>query len=418
MFALIVVLGIAAVFRLTQLNTIPPALNFDEAGNGIAALDVAQGNLKIWWDIGGGKEPLMAYLTQPLIWIFGQTSLALRLYGVLMGIATVATTYFLAYQLLFHFNEDKIYLRWLPFLSALGVATAFWHVAYSRIAFRALAVPVFEALTMAYLWRMFRTNRQRDAVLAGIFMGVSFYTYPVARFIPVVIGVFLALESILSWFHHREPLLLKFWHRILETVIAATIIALPLIVFFVSTPQAFFDRASAVSLWSYADIWGTFWQTFNLTMGTFLAYTGDPNALANIPTKPQLSILFAFFFVSGMTYALSLSFSKQKYHPIALMLLTAWGIMLLPALLAPEGAPHHLRLIGTTPFTYILIGLGLLKIMGMLSAGLSIKKQWLGIGLASLVILDLQAGKLIKIISCFGERILIIIWHLMFTPRN
>jgi hypothetical protein len=36
--------------------------------------------------------------------------------------------------------------------------------------------------------------------------------------------------------------------------------------------------------------------------------------------------------------------------------------MLLPGILAPEGAPHHLRIIGTAPATYVLVALGLTQL--------------------------------------------------------
>ena len=94
--ALIVV---AALLRYSGLGSVPPGLSFDEAGNGVAAMDVAMGQYRLWWPIGGGKEPLIVYLLQPLIGLFGPTSLALRLYAATMGVITVAGTYWLAWEM-------------------------------------------------------------------------------------------------------------------------------------------------------------------------------------------------------------------------------------------------------------------------------------------------------------------------------
>ena len=47
--------------------------------------------------------------------------------------------------------------------------------------------------------------------------------------------------------------------------------------------------------------------------------------------------------------------------------LCLWPVMLLPGILAPEGAPHHLRLIGTAPLTYLLVGIGLSWLLGWIS---------------------------------------------------
>ncbi|MEM7028184.1 MAG: hypothetical protein AAF629_01230, partial [Chloroflexota bacterium] len=142
---LTIALIIAALFRLPFLADLPPGLNFDEAGNGVAALEVAKGDFKLLWPIGGGKEPLIAYLLQPLFWIFGPTTLALRLYAALWGIGTVAATWFVA-KSLFAYEDDNNLMRWIPFIAALGLATAYWHISYSRIAFRAAAMPALEAL--------------------------------------------------------------------------------------------------------------------------------------------------------------------------------------------------------------------------------------------------------------------------------
>ena len=60
--AVILIILAATALRLYQLPTLPPGLNFDEAGNGVAAFDILRGTPKLWWRIGGGKEPLWPYL--------------------------------------------------------------------------------------------------------------------------------------------------------------------------------------------------------------------------------------------------------------------------------------------------------------------------------------------------------------------
>ena len=82
---IIIIIVVSVAFRFPFLDSIPPGLNFDEGGEGVAALDVTKGHFRIWWPIGGGKEPLMAYLVQPLFWALGPTRLALRVYTALMG---------------------------------------------------------------------------------------------------------------------------------------------------------------------------------------------------------------------------------------------------------------------------------------------------------------------------------------------
>lgn len=357
---LLLVTLIAIAFRFPWLDSLPPGLNFDEAGDGMAALDVAQGHFRIWWPIGGGKEPFMAYAVQPLLWIFGTTPLALRLYGALMGVGAVLAIYFLARQLLP--VEDNPDLALLPTIAALGLATAFWHVAYSRIAFRALASPLVEALALAFLWRGFRTAKWLDFLLSGFFVGGAMYIYLTDRFTPIVIGLFLVVEAVLAWRIKRPALLWQYWPKLAGLGGIALLIFIPFGLFFAQNPAAFVERAGTVSIFNptmnHGDFGGTLWQTVLTTLGTFIALTGDPNSLANIPGKPELSPLLAFFFILGWGMV-GQAFYLSKDNSPYLFLLIWWPTMLLPAILAPEGAPHHLRLIGTAPATYILVGLGI-----------------------------------------------------------
>jgi hypothetical protein len=368
----LLVAAVAIAFRFPLLDSLPPGLNFDEGGEGVAAMDVAQGHFRIWWPIGGGKEPLMAYLVQPLFWLFGPTRLALRLYTALMGVGAVLMTYFLAGQLFPTEEDTDAPFSLLPTFAALGLATAFWHVAYSRIAFRALSNPMVEALALAFLWRALRTTRWRDFLLAGFFIGGLIYTYLAGRFVPLALILFFTAEAIIAWRAKRRPLFWLHWPKLAGMVGAAALVFAPLGFFFAQNPAAFVDRAGSVSIFSPAmnqgDFWGTLWQTILTTLGTFVALTGDPNSLGNIPGKPELGPLLAIFFGLGIGLVLFRVWDfgirgksqgeTAKLGPY-LFLLIWWPTMLLPAILAPEDAPHHLRLIGAAPATYILVGLGM-----------------------------------------------------------
>ncbi|MFQ5612671.1 MAG: ArnT family glycosyltransferase [Anaerolineae bacterium] len=370
---LVLVALAAAAFRYPLLDSLPPGLNFDEGGEGIAALDVAHGIFRVWWPIGGGKEPLMAYLVQPFFWLFGQTRLALRAYTATLGVGSALATFWLARELGPGLGRDRQGLPslLLPTLAGLGLATAFWHVAYSRIAFRALSNPLVEALALAFLWRGLRTGRWRDFILSGVFAGGLFYTYLAGRFVPPALVLFFAAQALLAWRQDERSLLLRFWKQLAVLGGTAVLAAGPLLLFFLRNPAAFFERAGAVSIFNPAmnggDFWGTLWRSTAGTVGTFLSLSGDPNCLGNIPVRagdpacsgaipgsPMLGPALAAAFVLGFAVCL-----WRWRDPAHLFLLVWWPVMLLPAILAPEGVPHHLRLIGTAPATYILVAIGL-----------------------------------------------------------
>jgi hypothetical protein len=401
---LLLVVVVAALFRYPWLDSIPPGLSFDEAGNGVAAMDVANGYYRLWWPIGGGKEPLIVYFLQPLFWLFGPTPLALRLYGATMGIVSVAGTYWLAWEM---FVAGRVLERdykapsLLPLFAALGLATAFWNVAFSRIAFRALALPAVGVLALAWLWRALRISESGEGrtrswhhfVGSGVLIGLAAYTYLPGRLVPAVLVLFFAAEAGLAWLRGVQPLIIRHFRGLAISVLAALLLLLPLSAFFAQNPEALLERVGVVSIfspeWNQGDLGGTLLRVTLTTLGTFAAVTGDPNPIANLPGRPMLGLILALFFWLGVIVSVwwvarfaagrgssrdgSTTFTPSSVEgdrllaAAYLLLLCWWVVMLLPGILAPEGAPHHLRIIGTAPGTYILVAVGLSEILNIKS---------------------------------------------------
>ena len=397
--SLAAVLVLAALLRYPGLASVPPGLSFDEAGNGVAAMDVVNGRYQLWWSIGGGKEPLIAYALQPLVWLFGPTPLALRLYAATMGIISVAGTYWLAWEMFVAgrvSERDNKAPSLLPLFAALGLATSFWHVAFSRLAFRALALPAIVVLALAWLWRALRISESAEGqtkswhrfVGSGVLIGLAVYTYLPGRLVPAVLILFLAAEAGLARLRGVPPLIIRHFKGLVVSVLAALLALLPLSVFFIQNPQALFARAGVVSIfspeWNQGDLGGTLLRVTLMTLGTFAAVSGDPNPIANLPGRPMLGLVLALFFWLGVIvsvwcvvrFAAGRGFTRGSSAAVTpsstngssllaaayLLLLCWWVVMLLPGILAPEGAPHHLRIIGTAPATYILVAVGLSQI--------------------------------------------------------
>jgi hypothetical protein len=150
------------------------------------------------------------------------------------------------------------------------------------------------------------------------------------------------------------------WH-IVKFYLFLFLCLTPLIVYFIVYPADFFARAGSVSIfnlaWNQSDVFGTVWRTLIFTWGTFVGLTGDVNPLVNLPGQPAVPLIIAPFFLFGLgiTVYRVLHSSSLPF----LFLLIWWLVMLFPALLAPEGAPHHLRLIGALVPTFILVAVGL-----------------------------------------------------------
>ncbi|MCG3207113.1 MAG: hypothetical protein FOGNACKC_00713 [Anaerolineae bacterium] len=357
--AILLILLLAAFVRFYHLPTLPPGLNFDEAGNGVAALDVLHGDFKIWWRIGGGKEPLWPYLIAASTALLGRVPLALRWPAALTGVLTVAAVYPLA-RVLFPRRRE------LALWAMLGLALSEWPLHFSRLGFRAVLLPLLSALAIYFLWRSFIQHR-KGAWLAAVFLAAAVYAYLAGRMLPLAVAGFAALLWLADW---RQRTVRR-WTPLLRLALAFFVLLLPLIIYFARYPADFSARAGTVSIfnpvWNQGDLTGTAGRVLALSLGTFAGLTGDANPLVNLPGQPAVSLLLAPFLLVGL--GLSLWRAVRLFTPAGrtknptYLLLIVWGsVMLLPALLAPEGAPHHLRLLGAMIPAYLLVALGLVTV--------------------------------------------------------
>ncbi len=423
-FTIILVLLLTAFFRFAELPALPPGLNFDEAGSGVAALEILSGALRIWWRLGGGQEPFWPYLTALSTAIFGQIPLALRLPAAFVGVLTVATAYPLLRTLFAHQDRHDRYL--VALLTVLGLAVSDWHLHFSRLGFRAILLPLFSSLAFYFFWRSLRVSRQSQweathssevssqnskftshvllnsslatLALSTFFVALAIYSYLAARLLWLVPVLFLGLQWLIakikpsSQSSERKtypatadipaPFLLLISYFLLLLLFFLS----PFIVYFLFNPADFVARSTTVSIfnpqWNQGDFIGTAWRTFTITLSTFLGLGGDANPIVNLPGQPALPPILAPFFILGFASSIyylvtarrsarTETLSPSPLPPCSptplllcssaspyLFLLCWWMVMLLPALLAPEGAPHHLRLIGAIVPTYALVAIG------------------------------------------------------------
>jgi hypothetical protein len=352
-FLIILVLLLAALLRFAQLPHLPPGLNFDEAGNGVAALDILNGDLKLWWRIGGGKEPLWPYLIAASTALLGAVPLALRLPAAMLGVLTVAAIYPLGRVL---FPRQRL----LPLLAMTGLALSAWHLHFSRLGFRAVLLPLLSALAFYFFWRAF--SRQSSGVasvlLAAVLLAAAVYAYLAARMLPLVVPLF----AVLLWFIDRRR---SNWTVVFRLLVYLFVFLLPLMVYFAIYPADFAARSAEVSIfnprWNQGDLAGTAWRVLTISLGTLNGQAGDINPLVNLPGESALPALLAPYFVVGLL--VSIYRGVRGDDPAQLFVLCWWAVMLLPALLAPEGAPHHLRLLGAIVPSYLLVALGLVVVI-------------------------------------------------------
>lgn len=358
LLVLLLILAIAAGFRLYDLDSTPPGLYPDEAMNGTNAVQALEsGRYSVFYPDNNGREGLFINLQAVSVHFFGNQAWSLRLVSALVGILTVLGTYLLA---------RRLFDNWeLAAIAAFLMATGFWHVNFSRIGFRAIMAPLFAVWGLYYLYTGLRTNRLWHWLLAGLWLGLGFHTYIAFRIMPAVIAVIILayLYAIRADFRHdrythtRRQLL----GGIALMVGIMVLVLLPMVAYFYANPQELIGRAVKVSVFASAnparDV------AFNIvrTLGMFV-FRGDTNWRHNLSGQPVLFWPIAAFFAVGFLrsfFKIGRSMRTHGHPSTVQVVLLSWLLIgLVPAVVSNEGIPHALRSLLVAPAVYIIAAEG------------------------------------------------------------
>ncbi len=368
----IIVLAIAAFFRLHLIQDLPNGLFPDEAANGMDAQMILKGHHTPFFERGNGREALYHYLLAVSIKLLGVSVFGVHLVSAIIGILTVLATFFMV-KVLFGLRP--------AFLASFFLATSYWHVTLSRVGFRSILAPLFLTCFFLFLALTIKEKNTKKkywyAALAGIFLGGGFYTYLVFRVIIGILGLMLLSIFIINLKKVKKFQWLKsFWPQAGIMLLVALIVLTPLIIYFFQHPKLFLFRAGHVSIFNpdlnHGDILSTFLDVLKKTCLSFFTM-GDDNWRHNVSGFAFLNPLVASFFGIGFLFIISrliklkILFFKNRekflasvnFENLAYFTLLLWFVlMLVPEVLTAEGIPHGLRLIGVIPAIFVIAALG------------------------------------------------------------
>ena len=395
---LIVVAG--AALRLYLVGDLPPGLYRDEGFYGLDALNVLRGHFALYFAANNGREGMFMYLLAPAIALFGRTPEALRLVSALVGTAIIIAIYFAG---------RNLFSQRIGVLSAAILAVTFWHLAISRVAFRAILLPFWLCVAVALFAAMLREpNKDRHGGrslrgwVAGVAFGLTFYTYTSGQFIAVLFGGFILIAAILPGLRSVLRLPRATW---LGFAAGAALALAPLILWLLRHPDLYFARADQVSILSpvinKGDFLGTLLGNVWKALGMF-AYQGDRIWRHNLSLRPVFTqwLVMAFFVGVAVCIWKSMKYEGRRMksevgshpstpnlqpstlnlqpvtlnpqpstfipHPSSFFLLLWLAVFLIPTILA-EDTPHFLRAIGALPAACLLAAVGLEAILGWFS---------------------------------------------------
>lgn len=377
-FLILLILIIALILRIWQLDKVPVSLFGDELDVGYQAYSI----LKTGKDYSGNpfplhfesladwRTPLYLYSSIPTVAIFGISSWGVRLPSAFFGVLGVFVLYLLTKQIT---NNKTIGL-----LSAFFLAISPWHLQYSRAGFEVTEMLFFYVLGIYFFLKGLKNGKL--LVLASLCLGLTPWAYNTSKlFLPLTV-----IAIIFIWWRDIKQLPGKFliWAVVVFTLIVGpfawstifeggtqrfqgiSIFDDPTVI-----PQLGFDRKVDVGMRgsnksvtivdklfhnqiiSYSEIFiNNYFKSFSTE---FLFIKGDSLNLRQSSGTEFYKAEFIFLLMGLVFLAISQMDKKTKVFLIFWILASP-----IPSALTKGGGDHATRLILMLPVLIMLISFG------------------------------------------------------------
>ena len=336
-YILLLILIISIFFRFWQLNSIPPGLYPDEAINGNEALETLKTrDFKLFYPENNGREGLFIWLIAVSFSIFKTSIWSLKFISAVIGVLTVFGLYLLTKELLNQISQNSKTPTIIALLSSFFLAISFWHVNFSRIAFRAILTPFSLVFSFYFFLKGFRTQKIWNLIMGGIFFGLGFYTYGGFRMSVILLVIILIFWWLIFKKQKKEKRFLQF---AAYTLLSIALTALPIGIYFIKNPQYFIGRASQVSIFSQSNLLWAFLKSLLLHLGIFNFY-GDGNWRHNFSGSPQLFWPIGILFLIGFFVSIR---ELKKLAPKEKLFIT-YDLLLIDGLVFYNAFTWHLNL--------------------------------------------------------------------------
>jgi hypothetical protein len=347
---------IAVVARLYDLSELPTGVFFDEAMNGLDALDTqSQTGIRLWipdnFSRGLVAEGLLSHLQALSFSWFGVSLFSLRLPSALAGAAAVPFVGLLARELLSS--------RVAGTVAALFMATGMWPVLLSREAYPASFVPLCIAASLYFFLTGVRHGSTWRMLVGGIALGAGTYTYAAYRVVPLL---FIVVAVLL--------LLCCPWRVVLRGSLitggTGLCVALPMLWAMWVEPGLLNARAGGLSVVNTEGGAAAILSELARTTGlALIKYNGpgDEKWIYNIAGQSLLDPVSGALFLIGVVTLIvwfvrgirrTRTGEPRVMAMFAAITISGFVITLLPEILANEGNPHALRSIGSQVFVFTI----------------------------------------------------------------
>ncbi len=336
-----IILAVALVLRLFNLENFPDNFNPDEADNFQDAMQVLYGSPRVNGFFGFDWKPQPAfsvYMMSGFVSVFGATVTAMRLPSALFSCLALVP-FFLLLRRQFSLAATA--------LATMLLATSLWYLNFSRSAWENVHVAFYMLGAMFFLLlaldRVKEGNKQWRAwlyfAISGFFCALGLYGYFAGRAILLAMPVYFPIAA---WFYRRQ------WKSVLAGFLlvgtVAVLLFLPQLLIIVQNWNLFNYRAASIFIPNTPQFasnpLGTLWE--QVSRNALGPWVGSVNMTGRYTPfgEPQLDLVTGLLVLAGMV--LSLVWPALRRRPETwlwwVMLLVGWTLTQVLTTRTPDGA--------------------------------------------------------------------------------
>jgi hypothetical protein len=274
-------------------------------------------------------------------------------------------------------------------LTAAGLAVGFWPVMAGRQMLRSITLPALFVLALLFWWRGTQRLETGDwklgagrlisslqspishFILAGLFLGATFYTYIPSR---VMWGMFPAFLVYAAW--RQRPFLRRAWWGVGLMLAVAALVGWPLLQYLAAHP-AVEVRIDELSVPLTAVTQGDFQPLLKNTLASLrlLTIEGDATWRYNILGRPFLQPIMGGLFYLGLVIAVWEIIRGKGSRSRASFLALAWLLAGFSPVLVTGPGLSVTQAIGMQPVLYLFPALAVITAVRFLSKSKGAREQ-------------------------------------------
>ena len=337
-FSFVLILGLAAFFRLYRLNEFPAGIFPDEGREGIGGLQLIDHRYHSIIPMEWFSGTLFVQFRYSLWFrLFAPTQQSLFLSSILLGLLTLPLVYWTFRQ----WAGPRIALIGLFFLAVMR-----WHISYSRNAHPAIQVSLCAFGALAFWLYALKQDKSWAYFFSFFFAVLALYLYQSAKSIAPYLLIAAAYES------GTNPNFKKQLTRMVPALFLLILLALPIGIY-MATRGAITEQPGLSFLPQLSQEGWTFLVRHLMDSALMFNRRAESQELHDFPDHRMLDDVTGVLWLLGFLYSLAHLRQKKYFYAV-----TGLALMILPAFLTVT-ANHPSRSLGAAPFTAFFAALAL-----------------------------------------------------------